>query len=104
MSRRTSWRIPIRMDVKCFRGDRECPGTITNLSENGMFINTEGICFPEDSQFQVRISLKEEDLDLPVKLNRSVNTEGHCSMGVEILDPSGKYNDFVENLMRIMYI
>jgi hypothetical protein len=43
MSRRSSWRIPIRMDVKCFWGDKEYSGTVTNLSENGMFINTEGI-------------------------------------------------------------
>jgi hypothetical protein len=92
------------MDVKCFWGDKEHSGTVTNLSENGMFINTEGICFPEDSQFEVRISLKEEDFDLPVKLSRSVKIDGHCGMGVEILYPSGKYNDFVENLMRIMYI
>ena len=104
MSRRSSWRIPIRIDVKCFRSSKEYCGTVTNLSENGMFIDTEGMCLPEESQFEVRLSLKEEALHLPVKLNRSVKTDGHCGMGVEILCPSGQYTDYVESLLRIMCV
>ncbi len=104
MSIRSSWRIPIRLHVKCFQSGKEYCGTVTNLSESGMFIDTEGMCLPEESQFEVKISLKEGDLHLPVKLNRSVKTDDHCGMGVEILCPSGQYKDYVESLLRIMYI
>ena len=104
MSIRTSWRIPIRLDVKCFWGGKEYCGSVTNLSETGMFIDTEGMCLPEGSQFEVMLSLKEEDLHLPVKLNRSVKTDGHCGMGVEILHPSAPYKDYVESLLYIMCV
>ena len=35
------------------------PGTVTNLSENGMFIDTE-LCFPLESKFEVIIKLNNE--------------------------------------------
>lgn len=102
MARRTSWRIPIRMNVRCCIGNNVSSGTVTNLSENGMFIDTEETCFSEDSQFEVTISLKKEDMRLSVKIIRSVKINSHFGMGVEILNPPQKYTDFVENLLFVL--
>ncbi|MEN8265021.1 MAG: PilZ domain-containing protein [Nitrospirota bacterium] len=104
MSRRTSWRIPISVNIKCYSGDKESPGTVTNLSEKGMFINTEETSCPEDSQFQVTIPAKEDDLHLSVKLIRSVKTNSHYGLGVELLNPPQKYTEYVDNLLHYFSI
>lgn len=104
MTRRTSWRIPISVNVKCYRGNKESRGTVTNLSEKGMFITTEETGCPDDSQFQVIIPVKEDDLHLSVKLIRSVKTDSYYGMGVELLNPPRKYTEYADNLLHVFSI
>jgi hypothetical protein len=104
MSRRTSWRIPVNVNITYSHGKKESPGTVTNLSEKGMFINTEETGYPEDSQFQVTIPMKEYDLHLSVKPIRSVKTNSHYSIGVEVLNPPLKYTEYVDNLLYVFSI
>lgn len=104
MSRRTSWRIPTSVNIKCYRGNKEFPGTVTNISEKGMFINTNETSYPEDLQFQVTIPVKEDDLHLSVKLIRSVKTNSHYSMGVELLNSPQRYTEYIDNLLYVFSI
>jgi superoxide reductase len=73
-------------------------GIVTNLSENGMRINTKD-CPPFKSKFDVLLPLEEEVLTLPVQVKRLVKRQDVTDgMGVEILNPSMKYLQFVRKL------
>ena len=103
MARRVSWRIPLNINVRFHCCDKECSGTVINLSENGMSISTNEICFPKDLPFEIMISFKEQALYASVKLVRSVKTNNdYDSIGVEILNPSQEYLSFVKNLMYVL--
>jgi len=100
MARRASWRIPININVRFHCCDEGCSGTVTNLSENGMSISTNEMCFPKDSQFEIIIPLQEETLHASVKLIRSVKADyDYNGIGVVLLNPPQKYLNFVDNLM-----
>lgn len=104
MARRATWRIPIRLNVILSSGSRVCPGTVTNLSEKGMFICAEVIGFTEESKFDISIPLKEgEVLRVPGKPVRLSKTNGSCNgMGIELIDPPQNYLNFVENLLYVL--
>ena len=74
-------------------------GTITNLSESGMFITTHEMCFPFDSKFEVVIDFNGETLNIPVKVSRLTKTDSsYDGIAVELLNPSAGYIDLVHNL------
>jgi len=52
MQRRTFKRIPVDLKIRYFCGDTACNGIVTDLSENGMFIDTT-LDFPFDSNFEL---------------------------------------------------
>jgi Tfp pilus assembly protein PilZ len=73
-------------------------GTVTNLSENGMFINAD-ISFPIKSSFEVFVQLKNEKLNVPVKIVRIVKSGGfYEGMGVKILNLPKKYLELLIKL------
>jgi superoxide reductase len=73
-------------------------GIVTNLSENGMRIDTKN-CPPFRSKFDVLFPLGEEVLTLPVQVKRVVKRQDVTdAVGVEILNPSMKYLQFVRDL------
>jgi superoxide reductase len=73
-------------------------GIVTNLSENGMRINTRD-CPPFKSKFDILFPLEEDVLTLPAQVKRLVKREDVVdAMGVEIFNPSMKYLQFVRNL------
>ena len=74
-------------------------GTITNLSESGMFITTHEMCFPFDSKFEVVLDFNGETLNIPVKVSRLTKTDSsYDGIAVELLNPSAGYIDLVQNL------
>ena len=86
--------------IECHCCDIECYGTITNLSSSGMFIRSEKITFPLESQFDICIPLKEEILDMSVRINRMIKSNGYYDgIGVRILNPSKQYLEFVSQLL-----
>ena len=96
MQKRVYERIPTNIEVSY--GNELYSGTMTNCSENGMFINTR-MCYPFDTSFQILIILKDEVLKVPVKVTRIVKTYDFFNgMGVELLNPSRKYLEFIKNL------
>ncbi len=98
MKKRAYKRIPTSINARFFCDGLFYPGTVTNLSENGMCIHTR-VCFPIDSMFDVLIPMKKEVLNVPVKISRIEKTEDFCdTMGVEVLNSPENYLEFVDNL------
>ncbi|MEN8263744.1 MAG: PilZ domain-containing protein [Nitrospirota bacterium] len=103
MAKRASWRIPINLNVLFNCCDKGCSGTITNLSEGGMFISTHEMCFPVDSQFEVSIPWDNEMIYAPARLVRSADANnGHNGIGVELMNPPQSYLNFVDNLLLVL--
>jgi len=73
-------------------------GIVTNLSENGMRIDSKN-CPPFKSKFDVLFPLEEDVLTLQAQVKRLVKRQDVTdAMGVEILNPSMKYLQFVRDL------
>ncbi len=58
MQKRASKRIPSNLKLRYACCNSYYPGTVMNLSCNGMFINSE-LIFPIKSSFEVFIQLRE---------------------------------------------
>jgi hypothetical protein len=95
--KRNAIRIPASLVVKFLHHGSICYGLITDLSENGMRINS-GVCLPSNSSLKLLLPLKEEVLELPVKVRRLVETDAFYDiMGVEVLKPPQKYIQIVDS-------
>ena len=95
--KRNATRIPASLVVKFVHHGSICYGLITDLSENGMRINS-GVCLPSNTSIKLLLPLKEEVLELPVKVRRLVETDAFYDiMGVEVLKPSEKYIQIVDS-------
>ncbi len=99
--KRSDQRIPSSLVVKYFHRGSICYGLITNLSAKGMCINS-GVCLPSNSSIKLLLPLKDEVLELPVKVRRVVRTDTfYDTMGVEVLNPSEKYLQVVESFKDV---
>lgn len=102
MEKRACERIPVHIKVRFFCGSSQYTGTVKNLSDKGMFITTKTIYFPFDLNFEIHIPWKENDIHLPVNLNRIISSPDSCDgLGVELKDPPPEYLEFV-NSFRIV--
>ena len=98
MQRRAFKRIPVDFKIRYFCGDAACNGTVTDLSENGMFIDT-AIDFPFDSNFELVLPLKNEVMKISAIIKRVVKNKGvYKGMGVELVKPPENYLQFVNKL------
>lgn len=98
MQRRAFERIPVDFKIRYFLGDVACNGNVTNLSENGMYIDT-AIDFPFDSNFELVLPYEDEVLQLSAVIRRLVKCEeGYKGMGVELKDPPDNYLRLVKEL------
>ena len=98
MQRRAFERIPVDFKVHYFCGDTACNGTVTDLSEKGMFIDTI-LNFPFDSNFDLVLPLNDELLRMSAMIKRVVKDNGvYKGMGIELLDPPENYLQFVNEL------
>ncbi len=98
MEKRTFTRIYTNLRAEFFYGNELAHGTITNLSEKGMFINTR-ICFPVNSRFDILIPLKEKVLQLHVIVcNVMKENDFYNGMGIEVLYSRKEYLDFVDSI------
>jgi hypothetical protein len=99
MNKRNSERISVNLALRFPFSNTYIPGTVTDLSENGMFIDTE-LCFPLESKFEVLIKLKNEILTIPVQIARVVKSNNKYSgMGVRILNSPPEYRAFLSSLV-----
>lgn len=98
MEKRISRRTPAKLALRFPCGNTSCSGTVSNLSEKGMFINTK-ICFPIQSKFEISMPLKDEILKIPVKIARIVKTGNvYDGMAVELTNLPKKYLEFLIRL------
>ena len=98
MKRRVVERVPASINVRLLNSETESLGTVKNLSEKGMFINTE-LSFPIEQQLEILFFLNKKVLHLPVNI-RSLNKSGEIynGIGVELIDPPQDYIEFVSSL------
>lgn len=98
MEKRAFDRIPSDIRVIFFSGTQEYYGTVTNLSEKGMFINTE-VNFPLQLQLKILMPWQTDTLWLHAMI-RSFGTSGNSynGIGVELVSPSPRYLEFVDSL------
>ena len=96
--RRAFERIPVDFKVRYFFGDAAWNGTVTDLSENGMFIDTT-IDFPFDSNFELVLPLNDEVMKISAIIKRVVRNKGkYNGMGVELVNPPENYLQLVNDL------
>ncbi len=102
MEKRASERIPVNIEVKFKCRNMSTCGTITDISENGMFIDTEDFFLPSEWQFELFIYDEEEKLCVDVDIKRVLmNPTLNSGIGVELISPSAEYVAFVKNLMTV---
>jgi hypothetical protein len=103
MGTRTFDRIPVLIDVEINCNNMVVTGALINISEHGMFIRTDRMPSPLQSQIEITIPLKEEAIHVSGKLVREENTQGYYNgVGVEVLNPSQNYLDFIDNLITVL--
>lgn len=98
MEKRTSERIVTNMEVNFNCGNSIRRGTVTNISERGMFIYTN-MKFPFDLSFDLHLNLENKVIRTPVTVKRITRTDNYYGgIGVELLNPSRNYLEFINRL------
>ncbi|MHA2010160.1 MAG: PilZ domain-containing protein [Promethearchaeota archaeon] len=104
MQKRAFERIPANIRVRFFSGASDYFGTVTNLSEKGMFIRTE-LNVPLEQQLEILIPLKEEVLKVPAKIiSVRKSDKFNSGIGIVLLKPSHNYLEFVDSLRTALYL
>ncbi|MBI4849345.1 MAG: PilZ domain-containing protein [Nitrospirae bacterium] len=99
MNRRVFERVTSNISVRFYCGDTDYCGTITNLSENGMFISTKQMSFPFDSKIEIYISHNDKLLSVPVKVIRMTKSNDvFDGIAVQLVDHHKDYLDLVNTL------
>ncbi len=99
MENRAFDRISTTLEISFRCCSKVHEGTITNLSEKGMFITMAEMCLPFDFHIDLFIPSKDGKLHVPVNLSRITLSPGvHDGIGVELPDPDRHYLDFVNDL------
>ena len=101
--RRAYERIPTRMEARFFCGNRYYSGKITDISEQGMFINT-ALRLPVDSSIEIMMLINDQVTRVPVKVKRTVESTYRSDnfssggMGVELMKSPTEYLGYVSSL------
>jgi c-di-GMP-binding flagellar brake protein YcgR len=66
MQRRAFKRVPANIKVKFFCCESQYDGTLMNVSEGGMYISTDEMRFPFDSEIDIIIPINSDILKIPV--------------------------------------
>jgi Tfp pilus assembly protein PilZ len=100
MEKRAFKRLPVNVPARLFYGNMVYTGIVVNLSENGMFVCTK-MNYPVGVLIMMAIKSGDDTLKLPIKIRRTVKPAKdllcleNSGMGVEVLNPSREYKDFV---------
>lgn len=93
-------RLTANVQINFFYDNEIYEGTLVNLSENGMLINTGTSLHRYKSEFIVHITFEKSRLIIPVKVIRLIKENGsYNGIGVELLlKPKKKYLEFMSSL------
>ncbi len=101
MEKREHERINVIMAAEFSCGSSyysQCLGTIMNISENGMRIESCK-CLPLNTEGKIVIFSNNNDVHVPIKISRLIKDNGfYDAMGIEILNPTLKYIELVTSL------
>ena len=99
IQRRAFDRVPVNIKVRFYCCDTDYSGTVTNLSENGMFIRMNRMLFPFDSRLDIIIPIENKLMRVPVRVIRMTKSKNFFDgIGVEVLNTPCKYLELVESL------
>ena len=109
IKKRAHERMPLEMNVHFFHFKSMYPGTIKNVSQNGMYIESnENLPFhskldlhiPFKSRLKIIINFKNEMIEIPVQIKRIVkNGSATTGMGVKLVNVPMNYMLFMRNLI-----
>lgn len=106
MERRSHERLHVNYQVRLFYGNMVYTGTVTNLSENGMFIRTM-MKFPVNLALITVLRAGERIFKIPIRIKRSV-LPGNDSkkmeefgLGVQILNHPVEYMELVSEMRAL---
>ncbi len=99
MEKRFSERVYSNIKVAFYYDNGIYEATAKNLSKNGMYIDTD-TCPPHESDIVVSLNQGHNYFTLPGKVKRTVNTNELFSIGVELINPSQGYSEFVSSKME----
>ncbi len=97
MERRTVERISTSIDARYFYGNLFYSGTVLNVSEKGLFINTKR-CLPSEAMFVVIFRRDNELFKMIAKVKRVSKCVDSNGMGVELVSPTLDYLELVSTL------
>lgn len=95
-------RIPADLQARVLYGNLIYSGKVTDISENGMFINTK-MTFPVNVVFLLVILVNDSVIKVPIKVKRAVRSEkdhsvnGSNGIGVELVNTPQGYLDYVSD-------
>ncbi len=101
--RRAFDRVPTKMEARFMCGNRYYSGKITDVSEKGMFINTD-IRLPNNVTLNIVMLIDNEIEIVPVTVKRSVEASYRSDnflsggMGVEVVKSPAKFLTYVSGL------
>ncbi len=94
-------RRPLKLRVNLHYKNAMYSGTVTDLSEHTMHIETDMI-IPFRSEFRVRLPLIDEVIEVPVRMRTLKKTDRYCMcMGVELIHPPPYYLEFVSRMTSV---
>ncbi len=98
MSKRPFHKIRSNLKIKFFCSHSFCAGTLTDLSEKGMLIETK-MTIPFDRIFDVVICLRERLIRVHVRFRKLIgNNKSYDIMAVDVLNPQKDYLEFINDI------
>jgi hypothetical protein len=97
MEKRAFEGIPVNMKVRFFSGRPLFYGTITNISESGIYIKT-AFTVPPKSRVVMFLPLNGETIQIQARVIRIMTTECGDDVIVKMVRPPKKYVEYVKSL------
>ena len=102
MEKRTHKRIDVDIETRFYCRGILYGGNISNISEQGLFISMEEVCFSSGLPFEVFIENNGKTITIPAYIKRIVMApDSSNGIGVEISDPPKEYIDYVNSLRTV---
>jgi hypothetical protein len=104
MNKRSSERVQVKLSARFVYNDVVCPGVVTNLSENGIFISTR-VKPPLGTVVEIDMSLDNKIMVAPFQVKRRVKTRNFThydernGIGCELMSTPGSYQEYVRSLL-----
>lgn len=91
-------RISVNIQARFYYGNIFYSGKITNMSENGIFLQTR-TSVPQSSLFPVIIRTDTMLLNILTRVMWAAPPDRqHCGVGLEIVNPSENYIEYTESI------